>query len=47
MEVNPSFSIQITLDEKGTEYIRGANGFLETLIGFVRDEVVDPLSVYL
>ena len=47
MEVNPSFTIQVTLDEKGTEYIRGANGFLDTLIRYVRDRVIDPLSGYL
>ena len=47
VKMNASFTIQVALDEKGTEYIRGASGFLDTLIKFVREQVVDPLSGYL
>jgi len=46
-DVNPSFVIQLVLDEKGTEYLRGASGFLRALIAYVRDDVVQPLSAYL
>jgi len=46
-DVGAAFTIQLVLDEKGTEYLRGATGFLGALIVYVHDRVVRPLSEFL
>jgi hypothetical protein len=39
--------VQIALGYDEAAHIRGASGFLEQMIRFVRQEVVIPLSAYL